>query len=781
MSASAERIPFEVDVGRILDVLARQIYQTPLALLRENAQNAFDAVLLRRHAQGPFDARITIEVSEHEITIADNGIGMTPQDLRTHYWTAGSSGKNTPDARAAGVVGTFGIGAMANFGIADRLEIETESALTRERTRSSAARDTLSTTADCIEMMPLESTGEPGTLVRAFVSDTFIDVAEAISYIEEFVAFVTVPVLVNGTVISQKSVTEALPPPANDQESSLGRGSTRLNGLARVRVTGAGEVWVAVSELEYMDEKIAGGVVLRQGQGAIRTFRSGFGLAVTSCTSAFNLGGIADVAILQPTAGREALTTDSTQILQELVAGLDEQVALALAGTPAADQSTALMQWIRAHQRYDLCDELRIRVEPDDGRMRLADLRAASEDSTVLTYAGSDQAIIDAVSSDESQLVVIATTNPRRDCEMAYLERYCQQERITDAPTLLSEMSPDSWTIEQQAIAFRIVSILDLDYFLPVDVRLGKLSHGLPILAETDKQPLRLILDPASNAFQTMSQLYGTDFTVFGSVVKDYIRNVVFPRVADYVPSSTRQGAEAFLKSVRRTRDVFEYEFEDLGDMTHIWEEYLEGRISMGEAAHRSIRATQQSVQVFDAGATSRVEDVVPDVAETQRIIGGLLAEPGVPAPPIVRDDVDTTAKLLTVQNEPIYGYRCFIAVSDRAREERGEFFLQPHATSVVWGGQKVLFVFEHHSGEFGIYYDLQAGRAVSGESGGGPISTATIVLANKIFIPVPDAIANAFLPGPQEHKRFEVRCDLLYTDLRRMPGVEPAGAPSAD
>jgi molecular chaperone HtpG len=25
----------------------------------------------------------------------------------------------------------------------------------------------------------------------------------------------------------------------------------------------------------------------------------------------------------------------------------------------------------------------------------------------------------------------------------------------------------------------------------------------------------------------------------------------------------------------------------------------------------------------------------------------------------------------------------------------------------VVWGGQKVLFVFEHHSGEFGLYYDV--------------------------------------------------------------------------
>jgi molecular chaperone HtpG len=44
---AAERIPFEVEASRVIELLARQIYQTPLALLRENCQNAFDAILMR--------------------------------------------------------------------------------------------------------------------------------------------------------------------------------------------------------------------------------------------------------------------------------------------------------------------------------------------------------------------------------------------------------------------------------------------------------------------------------------------------------------------------------------------------------------------------------------------------------------------------------------------------------------------------------------------------------------------------------------------------------------
>ena len=109
-------------------------------------------------------------------------------------------------------------------------------------------------------------------------------------------------------------------------------------------------------------------------------------------------------------------------------------------------------------------------------------------------------------------------------------------------------------------------------------------------------------------------------------------------------------------------------------------------------------------------------------------------------------------------------GYRNFIVRSDRVREEMGEFFLQPHRTSIVWGGQKTLFIFLHHSGQFGLYYDLQTRKMVEAASGGGGFPTSTIVLKDSIYIPVPDAIATSFVPGRGERKRFEVRSDILRT-----------------
>jgi len=108
MNQQTEKIPFAVEISRMIELLATQIYPTPFALLRENIQNSFDAILLRRHLDQTFEPRIEVTIEPKRVIVADNGIGMSRSDLRNHFWRAGSSSKNTEVARAAGVVGTFG-------------------------------------------------------------------------------------------------------------------------------------------------------------------------------------------------------------------------------------------------------------------------------------------------------------------------------------------------------------------------------------------------------------------------------------------------------------------------------------------------------------------------------------------------------------------------------------------------------------------------------------------------------------------------------------------------
>ena len=251
-------------------------------------------------------------------------------------------------------------------------------------------------------------------------------------------------------------------------------------------------------------------------------------------------------------------------------------------------------------------------------------------------------------------------------------------------------------------------------------------------------------------------------------MAKDFVRTLIFPRVSDLVPSATRQGADAFLKSIQRNREVFEYETADLESLKSLLKDLFEGRVTIQEASQRENVVASRNYQVIDSAATASVREVVPDVIDNEAALHQVITAQFDPVPPIQRLDVETQRKLLTIGNEdvPLRGYRTFIAISDRVREEKGEFFLQPHRTSVVWGGQRALFVFEHHSGKFGLYYDIQTPDLISQGSGGGPFPTCTIVTKNRVFIPLPEAIQASFLPHSGEKKRLGVRCDILYLDV---------------
>ena len=124
--------PFNVgiDFQSVLRAISKQIYETPLAFIRENVQNAIDAIRIRALRENivPADERFRVDVTaeEHRILVRDNGIGMSASDLRNYFWTIGASGKRTPEAIAAGCVGMFGIGGFANLGVCDTLEVSSQ-------------------------------------------------------------------------------------------------------------------------------------------------------------------------------------------------------------------------------------------------------------------------------------------------------------------------------------------------------------------------------------------------------------------------------------------------------------------------------------------------------------------------------------------------------------------------------------------------------------------------------------------------------------------------------
>jgi molecular chaperone HtpG len=771
---STQLISFHVDTKRVLEVLAKQIYQSPLALLRENTQNAYDAILLRRQREPNFEPRIEIHVTPEYITVRDNGIGMSFDEVRKNFWQAGSSSKNNEEARRAGVVGTFGIGAMANFGIADMLEVETESAVTGERTKCVAHLENLKFNQDCIETEQLPAAGTPGTLVKArIIPGNQISELDAKKYVAEFVALLTIDVFVNEELLSRKSTERFLPRFSGvARESIIGATiSPRFAADVVFEVTQNADISIELTNLNWMGQKLAGQLHLRSGNPALRTFRSGFGLATVSVGSAYQFGGIADMLSFQPTAGREALTTDSMQLLQTLISDVDVFASISLSGRPESDSSTPFMQWVASHHRFDLCGNLKILLQPGE-RTSLRDIVSITAQTPLPLYGGADQAVITSYSSEDRPLLLLARTNPRRQCEQGFIKQFCQTADVSDAPLVEKLLPSSSWSAAESGLAFRVETVLETDYFLPTHVQFGLISHGLALLIERSSEgKITITLHPKGATILTILGLYEHQYSAFGSMVKDFVRTSIFPKVAEYVPSSTRQGAEAFLRAIKKPRDVFEYEETDTSNLSAIWLDYTEGKISLTEAVTMSKENVRNSVQIVESSNAAQVRDVVPDLISNEEALRLEGSEPEPfsldAAPAITRTDERSSAKLLIISDDmpDLRGYRCFIALTEKARSDMGDFFLQPHRTSVVWGGQKALFIFLHHSGQVGLYYDLQTNGTIAADSGGKAYPTCTIVLKDRIYIPVPNEIRNSFIPVGGERKRFEIRCDLLRVE----------------
>ena len=173
-------------------------------------------------------------------------------------------------------------------------------------------------------------------------------------------------------------------------------------------------------------------------------------------------------------------------------------------------------------------------------------------------------------------------------------------------------------------------------------------------------------------------------------------------------------------------------------------------------------------MQILGPAAASTVEEVLSDVIANERIMSDVQLDDELMAlPAITRPDLESAAKLLLVGEgaEPFRGYRGFLALTDRVRRENTDFFLQPHRTEIVWGGQKALYIFQHHSGEFNLYYELQGQELLPNGPGGTRIPTCTIIVKNQVYIPIPESVLAGFRVGPNERKSFEVRCDLLFPE----------------
>ena len=145
VEASKETLEFQTEARQILHLMTHSLYSNKEIFLRELVSNASDACdKLRFEAladdslyQGDSELSILVEYDDASktVTITDNGIGMSRQEVIDNVGTIASSGTRkfldalTGDqAKDSQMIGQFGVGFYSSFIVADKVVLETRRA-----------------------------------------------------------------------------------------------------------------------------------------------------------------------------------------------------------------------------------------------------------------------------------------------------------------------------------------------------------------------------------------------------------------------------------------------------------------------------------------------------------------------------------------------------------------------------------------------------------------------------------------------------------------------------
>ena len=143
----AEIMQFKAESKRLLDLMINSIYTNKEIFLRELISNASDAIDKyhfisltdeRLPNSNDYEIMLSINKDDRTITITDNGIGMTKEELVNSLGTIAKSGtlefmeklkENKDQEENMELIGQFGVGFYSAFMVADLIEVKTRSLL----------------------------------------------------------------------------------------------------------------------------------------------------------------------------------------------------------------------------------------------------------------------------------------------------------------------------------------------------------------------------------------------------------------------------------------------------------------------------------------------------------------------------------------------------------------------------------------------------------------------------------------------------------------------------
>ena len=223
-ATAPESFVFEAEVARLLKLMVNSVYSEPEVFLRElvsNASDACDKLRYRALAEpglgppaGLYQVELTLDRAARALVVADNGIGMSRDELIRELGTIARSGTGAfaeqltgDDAKDLRLIGQFGVGFYSAFIPAERVDVVSRRAGSDEAWRWSSAGD------GRFEVAPAEraTAGTAITLHLKAGEDRWLDAGEVARVVKKYSDHIAIPiVLLDGDKRSALNEASAL-------------------------------------------------------------------------------------------------------------------------------------------------------------------------------------------------------------------------------------------------------------------------------------------------------------------------------------------------------------------------------------------------------------------------------------------------------------------------------------------------------------------------------------------------------------------------------------------
>ena len=226
--AGAVELPFQAEVQQVLALVINSLYTHKEVFLRELISNASDALdkarflsLTRKDVREQVgEARVTIRLDDDKrtLTIEDNGVGMTRDEVIQNLGTIARSGSldfvkayaEAAKSKEAGlkIIGQFGVGFYAAFMVATRVDVHTLSMLP-------AGEPVIwrSTGSGGFTVLPGDR-ATPGTEIVLHLKEEereYLRTARVREIIKKYSDFVQFPIHLDDELVNRSSAIWALP------------------------------------------------------------------------------------------------------------------------------------------------------------------------------------------------------------------------------------------------------------------------------------------------------------------------------------------------------------------------------------------------------------------------------------------------------------------------------------------------------------------------------------------------------------------------------------------